>query len=186
MTKLIKITLPSICLIGVLCATAASAVVDQAAAAGDLAEISAISVKAKAALSEAALSGDVDAIAEAGKRSDAIDAAAAQATAAYATLESELASGNEDAAQSAVDDLKAALQRAIDAINGIIVGGGPGGDQPKDGKGNSAGGPGRPYDPPNMYDVPWNSQTMRDFYQSQFGNFWMSGVNPPDQEATPE
>lgn len=186
MTKLIKITLPSICLIGVLCATTASAVVDQAAAAGDLAEISAISVQAKEALSKAALSGDVDAIAEAGKRSDAIDNAAAQATAAYATVESELASGNEDAAQSAVDDLKAALQNAMDALKGVIPDNGDEPDQPKDGKKNSAGGPGRPYDPPNMYDVPWNSQMMRDFYQSQFGNFWMSGVCPPDQEATPE
>lgn len=183
MNTLAKITLSSICLIGIFCATTASAV-DQAAAAGDLASISAISVQAKANLAEAALGGDVDAIAEAGKRSDAVDNAAAQAAAAYATLESELASGNEDAAQSAFDDLKAALENAMDALQGVIPDGGiPG---PKNSKRNSAGGPGRPYDPPNMYDVPWNSQAMRDFYQSHFGNFWMSGVTPPDQEATPE
>lgn len=186
MTKLAKITLSSICLIGMCYATTASAV-DQAAAAADLADISAISVQAKASLAEAALSGDVDAIAEAEKRSDAIDGAAAQATAAYATLESELASGNEDAAQSAADDLKAAVENARDAIQGIISQDmANAGDKAKNSKKNSVGGPGRPYDPPNMYDIPWNSAGMRAFYQSNFGNFWQAGVSPTDKEATPE
>lgn len=186
MTKLAKITLSTICLTGMLCATMASAV-DQAAAAGDLANIEAISVQAKADLAAAALAGDVDAIAEAGKRADAIDGAVAQAAAAYATLETELANGNEDAAQSAADDLKAAVQNAMDALKGVI----PqdvmdAAKKQKQSRKTSAGGPGRPFDPPNMYDVPWNSQGMRDFYQSSFGNLWMSGVNPSDKEATPE
>lgn len=183
MTKLAKITLSTICLTGMLCATMASAV-DQAAAAGDLANVSAIAVQAKADLAAAALAGDVDAIAEAGKRADAVDLAVAQAAAAYATLETELANGNEDAAQSAADDLKAAVQNATDAVGGNIQDM-PEPTTPARGK-TSVGGPGRPFDPPNMYDVPWNSQGMRDFYQSSFGNFWMSGVNPSDKEATPE
>lgn len=183
MTTHVKTILSSICLIGVFCATTASAV-DQAAAAADLAAVSAISVQANENLSTNALSGDVDGIADAGKRCDAIDNAAAQAAEAYARMESELASGNEDAAQSAYDDLKTALENAKDALQGIIQESVKPG--PDDGKKNSAGGPGRPYDPPNMYDVPWNSQNMRDFYQSHFGNFWMSGIAPRDQEATPE
>lgn len=185
MTKLAKITLSTMCLTGMLCATMASAV-DQAAAAGDLANISTISVQAKADLAAAALAGDVDAIAEAGKRADAVDLAVAQAAAAYATLETELANGNDDAAQSAADDLKAAVQNATDALKGVITQDVVDAAKKLKQYRTSAGGPGRPNDPPNMYDVPWNSQAMRDFYQSNFGNFWMSGVNPPDREATPE
>ena len=184
MTTHVKTILSSICLIGVFCATTASAV-DQAAAAANLAAVSAISVQANANLSTNALSGDVDGIADWGDRCDALDAVAAQAAEAYARIESELASGNEDEAQSAYDDLKTALENAKNAFGGIIPPINPV-DPKDDGKKNSAGGPGRPYDPPNMYDVPWNSQNMRDFYQSHFGNFWMSGIAPRDQEATPE
>mgnify|MGYP001826157345 CR=1 FL=1 len=88
--------------------------VDQAMAAADLAEISAISVQAMANLSEAALSGDVEAIAEMNKRADAIDAAIAAAQESFAALEKASAAGDEEAARKAADDLKDSLQKAQD------------------------------------------------------------------------
>ncbi|MDF7808524.1 hypothetical protein P4E94_13815 [Pontiellaceae bacterium B12219] len=185
MNKIYKNILGLVCLSGLVVMSASA--VDQAAAAGDLAEISALSVMAKANLSQAALGGDVDAIAEAVKRSDAVDASVNQAMQSYADIVVALRNGDEDAAQSAADAIRASLEKAMDALNGVIpeqvadaV------NQWKDSKANTAGGPGQPYDPPNMYDVPWNSQQMRAFYQSQFGNFWNAGLDPSDNEATPE
>jgi hypothetical protein len=161
--------------------------VDQAAAAGALAEMSSISVMAKANLSEAALGGNVDEIAEAVKRSDAVDASVNQATQSYADIIVAVRNGDEDAAQSAADAINASLEKALDALNGVIpeqvadaV------NQWKNSKKNTGGGPGQPYDPPNMYEVPWNSAQMNAFYQSQFGNFWNAGCDPSDNEATPE
>jgi len=178
-------------IMGLICASGlavmSSSAVDQAAAAGDLAQISAMSVTSKANLSSAALGGNVDAIAEATKRSDAVDASMAQASEAYAAIEVAVRNGDDDAAQSAADDLSASLQMALDALNGVIpeqvvnaV------KQWKDSKQNTGAGPGRPFDPPNMYTVPWNSSQMNDFYQSHFGNFWSAGCDPKDNEATPE
>ena len=187
MTKLSKIILSSTCTVAGLMVSSSLAAVDPAAVAGNLAEIGSISVQAKANLSEAANNGNVDAIAEAGKRSDAVDAAMAQAQEAYSEMERALANGDEDTAKSAADDLMSSLEKAADALNGVIpeevvnaV------KEWKESKMNTGGGPGRPYDPPNMYDVPWNSQLMRNFYQNQFGNTWSSGVTPNDREATPE
>lgn len=186
MTTHTKITMSSILFAASLLALPASAV-DQAAAAADLAGIAAISVQSKANLSEAALGGDVDAIAEAGKRSDAVDASMAQAQEAYSEVERFSASGDEDAAQSAMDDLAAALEKAKDALEGVIpeevvdaV------KEWKNSKKNTGGGPGRPFDPPNMYDIPWHSQTMRDHMTEHWNNFWSSGCNPHDKDATPE
>jgi hypothetical protein len=185
MNKVSKNIMSLICLSGLT--VMSSSAVDQAVAAGQLAEISSISVVSKANLSSAALGGNVDAIAEASKRSDAVDASMAQASEAYAAIEVAVRNGDEDAAQSAADVLSAALGKAKDALNGAIpeqvanvV------KQWKESKKNTGGGPGRPFDPPDMYNIPWNSATMQNFYQSQFGNFWAAGTDPSDNEATPE
>lgn len=186
MTKLTKITLSTMCLAGAFGVSNVIAA-DQVDAAANLSGIAAISVQSKANLADAAFSGVIEEIAEAGKRSDAVDAAMAQAQEAYSAIERAVANGDDDAAQSAADDLAAALGKAVDALNGVIpeevvnaV------KQWKDSQKNTGGGPGKPYDPPNMYDVVWNSDSMSDFYQNHFGNLWNSGVNPNDREATPE
>lgn len=182
MTMLSKITVSSIALMAVVSTVSA---VDQVAAAAELANIATLSVQSKANLSEAALGGDVDAIAEATKRADAVDVSMAQAQEAYSAMERAVASGDEDAAQSAADDLKTAVENAINALSGIIP------DEVISAvnqlKANViAGGPGRPGVPPNMYDIPWNSDQMRSFYTAQFANLWGSATTPFDSEATPE
>lgn len=165
--------------------------VDQAAAVGDLAEIASIAVQAKAGLSTAALGGDVEAIAEAGKRSDAVDAAMSQAQEAHSTMERAVANGDEDAAESAVEDLQASKQKALDALNGVI----PDEVAPsshdlwKEGQKNTGGGPGKAYDPPNMYRREGQTSGMQTFYQGLWGNFWASGrsgTGRGDRDATPE
>ncbi len=167
--------------------------VDQATAAGDLAEVSALAVEAKANLAAAALGGDVDAITEAGKRSDAVDAAVASAQEAYSAMERAIAGGDQDAASTASDDLKAAVQAARDAFNGVV----PESiaksahDQWKESQTNTGGGPGRAGDAPNIYDVPWQSQGLRSFYQGLFGSFWSSSAfggsrGFGERDATPE
>ncbi|MDF7800510.1 hypothetical protein P4C99_13615 [Pontiellaceae bacterium B1224] len=185
MTKLTKITLSSFCLTGMLCATMASAQVDQAAVAADLGSINNISTQASNALTKEANAKPVDteALAEAQKRSEAISGLAEQAKSLAATMLSQLANGNEDAAQATADEIKATVGKAKDALQGVIP------QEVMDvanSKGESVSGPGFPFDPPNMYDVPWQSQEMQAFYQNYFGTLWMSGVNPPDLEATPE
>lgn len=171
--------------VGALCVLETLAV-DPAAAAGDLAEIANISVQAKGALSEAALSQDVDAITEAGKRSDAVDAAMAQAQEAYLVMERAIENGDEDAAESAAEDLKACLEKAIDAYNGVIPAAvAEAVEQWKNDRKNS-GTKGRPYDPVNVYERAWDSERMKDFYQNHFANCWESGVHPHDRETTPE
>ncbi len=159
---------------------------DPAVAAGDLAEIASLSVQAKSALTDAALAGDVDAIAEAGKRSDAVDAAMAQAQEAFLAMERAIESGEQDVADSAAEELKAALENAVDALGGVI----PEEVQQaiEDWKSDrkNAGAKGRPDDPVNVYEVPWDSARMKDFYQNNFANFWESGVLPQDKETTPE
>lgn len=184
MTELSRISLITLCIgVTALAATAA----DPAAAAASLSEISKISVDAKSGLAEAALSGDTEAIAEASKRSDAVDAAMAQAQESYMAMEKAIESGDEDAAQAAADAVMASLEKAADALSGVIpeevmdaV------KEWKDSKKNTGGGPGQPYDPPNMYDVPWNSAQVSSFAQSHSGNLWGSGSSPQDREATPE
>ena len=161
--------------------------VDQAAVAADLAGTAVVVVQSKAGLADAASGGNIDAIAEAAKQSDAIDAAMAEGQDAYAAMERAIESGDEDAAQAAADDVKSSLAKAIDAANGVIpeevvdaV------KQWKESATNTGGGPGKPYDPPNMYDVAWDSAGMQSFYQNHFGNVWSSGRTPGDKDATPE
>jgi len=182
-----KIFFSAVCALTLLIPFVANAA-NQASAAGDLADIAAISVQAKANLADSALGGNIDEIVEAGKRSDAVDAAMAQAQNAFAAMERALSSGDEDAAQSAADELTASKQKAMDALNGVI----PASlakdavEEWKASKTNTGSGPGRPYDPPNIYDVPWQTVGMRNFYTSQFGNFWSSGRGNGDKDATPE
>lgn len=176
-------TLAALTLVAPICTFAA----DQVEAASDLAEIAAMSVEAKANLSDAALGGEVDAIAEAGKRSDAVDAAMAQAQEAAAAMERALAGGDEDAAQSAADDLKASKQKAMDALGGVIPESMM--EQVADwraSKTNTGGGPSSAYDPPNIYNQPWQTDTIQNFYAKQFGSFFASGRGTGDKDATPE
>ncbi len=167
--------------------------VDQAAAAGDLAEIATISVQSKANLADSALGGDVNEIAESGKRSDAVDAAMSQGQEAHSAMERAVTGGDEDAAQSAVEDLQASKQKAQDALNGVI----PDSlkqsvhDKWKEGQTNTGGGPGKAGDPPNIYNRPWQTQGMQSFYTGLWGNFWASGRTGGhrgrgDRDATPE
>ena len=164
---------------------------DMAGASGVLAEVSVMAVQAKAGLAGAANSGDVKAISDAVNRADAVDAAVADARSAYAAMERAAAGGDEDAAAAAADALEAARQAASDALNGIV----PEAVQKtakevwKESTTNTGGGPGNAYDPPNIYDVPWQTQGMRSLYTSLFGNFWsasgqISAGN--DYDATPE
>ncbi|MDZ8119771.1 hypothetical protein [Pontiella agarivorans] len=185
MKKLSKIMLVTISL---GCSVLNTFAVDSAGAAGDLSEIAKISVDAKVALAEAAKAGNADQVAEAGERSDAVDAAMAMALEAYSSMEKAVESGDEDAAQSAVDDIAAAVQKAKDALNGVIS------QDVKEAvkdwneaNENAGGSARRPYDIPNIYDVPWDSDQVRGFYQQQFANLWVSlGISPSDSEATPE
>jgi len=173
--------------------TALAQAADMAVASGILADVSVMDVQAKAGLADAANSGDVAAIAEASKRADAVDAAMADAQAAYAALERAVAGDDADAAASASDDLEAARQRASDALGGAIPDATPKSAQEvwKESQTNTGGGPGRAYDPPNIYDVPWQTQGMRSLYTSLFGSFWTTSsrggsLDDGGGDATPE
>ncbi len=168
---------------------------DLATASGTLAEVSVLAVQAKADLASAAISGDVNAIADAVKRADAVDAAVADAQAAYSALERALASGDLDAAAAAAEDLAAAKQKADDALNGAVPEPTPKSAKEvwKEGQTNTGGGPGRAYDPPNIYDVPWQTAGLRSMYSSMFSTvFTASGGSSAnsnsygDSDATPE
>jgi len=101
-------------------------------------------------------------------------------------METALANGNEDAAQTAADELKAALANASDALKGVISQQLANAKSPKNARQVSGSGPGRPYAPVDVNNIPWQSQGMQDFYQNNFANCWDSGVTPNDSEATPE
>lgn len=166
---------------------------DLAEAAGDMAEISTLSVQAKKNLVDDALGGNIDAIAESTKRSDAVDAAVAQGQEAQSEIVKAVQGGDNDAADSAADDLKSAVQKARDALDGVIP-------EPsatskhaawKKSQENTGGGPGRAYDPPNIYNDPSMSQGLQSFYQGLFGNFWGSSAFGDsrgfgERDATPE
>ena len=164
-----------------------------AKASGMLADVAAIVVQAKQNLAIAANSGNVTAIGEAAKRADASDAAMAEAMEAFAALERADAGENDDAADSAFEDIQTALQKATEALSGAIP------EETaqskhkkwKDSQKNTGGGPGRPYDPPNIYDVPWHSQNLRSFYNHLFGghgsyHFGGGDRRHRDRDATPE
>ncbi len=166
---------------------------DMAAASGVLAEVAVIAVQAKAGLASAANTGDVNAIAEASRRADAVDAALAEAQNAFAAMERAANGGDEDAAASAADDLEAARQKAGDALQGAIPEVSPKIAQEiwKESKTNTGGGPGGAYEPPNIYDVPWQTQGLRSLYTSLFGSFWTASGGGSigegaDTDATPE
>ena len=165
---------------------------DLAAASGTLADIAVMNVQAKANLATAASSGDVGAIAEATKRSDAVDAAMADAQKAYASKENAQDQAAEDAADQALD---AARDKADSALNGPV----PEATQKstkevwKESKTNSGGGPQDAYDAPNIYDIPWQSAGMPSTYSSLFTSVFSSGGgstansnNFGDNDATPE
>ncbi len=166
---------------------------DMATASGVLANVATMSVQSKANLASAASSGDVAAIAEAAKRADAVDAAMADAQDAYAAMERAVAGGDTDAAASASDDLEAAQQRASDALNGAIPDAEPKSAQEawKESQTNTGGGPNKAYDPPNIYNVPWQTQGLRSLYTSLFGSFWTASsqggsLDDGGGDATPE
>jgi hypothetical protein len=168
-----------------------------AAASGMLADIGAIVVQAKQNLAIAAGTGNVDAIAEASTRADATDKAMAEAMDAFAALERADIGGDDDAAESAMEDVASALRNATEALSGAIP-------EPtttseraawKESQTNTGGGPGGAYDPPNIYNVPWHSQNLQAFYQSAFSQVWSSssfgsgrGVGDRflDSDATPQ
>lgn len=167
--------------------------VDEAAAAGTLGDVAKMVTQANGNLAKAASSRDLEAIKEAVLRADAVNTAQAEAKEAYAAMEKAIADGDEEAAAAAVEDLNAAWQKAYDALNGPVP-------EPrsqsayeewKEGMENTGGGPGRAYDPENIYDVLWETQGSRHFYQSLFGNLWSAssqGGSDPfgDRDATPE
>ncbi|MCK4564361.1 MAG: hypothetical protein KAU94_06785 [Verrucomicrobia bacterium] len=171
------------------------AVVDMAAATGTLADIAVMAVQAKANLAAAANSGDIDAIADATKRADAIDAALSEAQAALAATESAVAQNDEAAAAESIGDVDTAWKKANDALNGAVPEATPKSlkEQWKESTTNTGSGPGQAYDPPNIYDVPWQSAGLRAVYAAQFGNVYVSGggsfansTSFGDSDATPE
>lgn len=164
---------------------------DMAAASGTLAEIAVMAVQAKADLAVAAIGGNVDEIADATKRADAVDAAMEEAQQAYVAKG---AAANEADDAASTESIEAARQKADDALNGAVPESAPENshDVWKESQKNTGGGPGRAYDPPNIYDVPWQSQGLRSLYSSMFsvGNSANgssgSGNSFGDSDATPE
>lgn len=177
----------------VLMASSPVRAADLADASGTLAKVAVMAVQAKANLALAASGGDVNAIADAVKRADAVDAAMAEAQEAFSALERAVAGNDEDAAAAVSDDLDAARQKAFDALNGAVPEASPQSEHAKwvEGQKNTGGGPGRAYDPPNIYGRPWDTQGLRHFYEGLFGGFWSAsghggGRGCGDFDATPE
>ena len=163
------------------------AVVDMAAATGTLADIAVMAVQAKANLAAAANNGDIDEIADATKRADAIDAAVTEAQEAFAAMERAVAQNDEAAAAEALGDLNDSWKKANDALNGAVPEATPKSLKEQESTTNTRSGPGKAYDPPNIYDVPWQSAGMRAVYAAQFGNFFIAGGSSfGDSDATPE
>ena len=97
------------------------------------------------------------------------------------------------AAAAAEEDLAVAKQKAEDALTGAVPA--PSKETKreawKDSQANTGGGPGRAYDPPNIYDRPWHSQGLSHFYQAIFNNAWSASAHGGshvfgDRDATPE
>ena len=166
--------------------------VGMAAASGTLADIAVMAVQAKANLAGAASAGDIGAIAEATKRADAVDAAMADAMKAFSAKENAQDQAAEDAADEA---LATAREKADNALNGPVPDATPQSkhDQWKESQTNTGGGPGDAYDPPNIYDVPWQTAGLRSTYSSLFtsvlnagGGTTANSNNFGDGDATPE
>jgi hypothetical protein len=172
-----------ICCVAALFASTGVLAADLAAANTIVADIGVKVTQANAELAAVAAStnSSLSEVADVQKSADVVGQAMSEATTAYSALES----GSEDAAA----ELAAAYKKASDALNGIysentltaheqwaLVQKGAGG------------GPGRAFDPPNIYDVPWETQSLRSFYQGLFGNLWGSSSfgGGRDRDATPE
>lgn len=181
-------------LLAILCASmlvGQSKAVDLAESAEVMGEVESMSVSAKAAIAEAALGGDTEAIAEAQKRSDAIDAAVAMARDAFASMKLSIESGNIDAAETAEDELAAALNMVADALMGAIPEEMTASDETGSAEQQAAGEPDDSEDPPNIHEVPWKSQGIKAYYQSLFGQWWNAsafghGNGFGDGDATPQ
>ena len=178
-----------------LVASAQVQAVDVAAANGVLAKVGVMVVQAKASLAEAAGTGNVAATAEAAKRAMAVDSAMAEAQVASDAVEAAAKNGDEAAAKAAENALAVAYQKAVDALNGTIPVVAEKTDHEKwiEAQTNTGGGPGASYDPPNIYNKPWHTQGLSQFYQSVWGTFQRStggsgsgGFGFGDSDATPE
>jgi hypothetical protein len=165
---------------------------DMVAATGILANIESMVVQAKANLALAASSGDVAAISEASKRADAVDAASAEANQMFAALEG---AADDNQAATAMAGLEAAKTKADDALNGTIPEPTPKSKKEvwKESTTNTGGSPGGGYDPPNVYDVPWQSAGMRSMSAGMFSSAYTSTGGSSasskgfgDGDATPE
>ncbi|MBN2786555.1 MAG: hypothetical protein JXR25_17190 [Pontiellaceae bacterium] len=170
-------------------AVVSSSVADLASAAGLLAEIEAKSVAAKAMIAAAGLKGDVDQLAAAKKSSDAIDVVCAAARKAYAAIELAVKNGDAESAASAEENMKDALLLLSGAMSGKIPEGLAEKMRAEQGQAKASGKTAG--NPPNINDVPWQSQGLRSFYEQAFGNFWNassfgSGSVFGDSDATPE
>jgi hypothetical protein len=165
---------------------------DLASASGVLADIAVMVTQSSEGLASAANGGDVNATADAQKRSDAVNAAMTEGQEAYAAIENAVAAGDDDAAASASDDLDSAWQKAYDALNGAVPELSEHAKWEESQK-NTGGGPGRAYDPPNIYYDPSHSPNMQALSADLFGNIMsasMNGSDPErdggDRDATPE
>jgi hypothetical protein len=140
--------------------------VDVAEASGVMADLESLAVQAQKIITDGALAKDPDAIVEANKRSAAIDAAVADGRVSLAAMEQAVANGNTDLAESAEDDLAAALRQARDAFSGVLLetatvsANEESEDDSDDGSLQ-----------PNINDVPWKSQGIRAYYDSLFRSF---------------
>jgi len=166
-------------------------VADMAEASASLAGVSVISTQANMELAKAALSGDINMLSDAQKRVNAVDSAIREAQEAYAAMESAVANGDAATAADAGDDLEAACQKADDALNGAVPEPSPQSvkEQWKESTINTGGGPGQAYDPPNIYQVPWQSAGIQSLYSSLFISVFSAGggtFSNSDTQATPE
>lgn len=170
---------------GMICLVQANAA-SMADASAVMADIDALAVQAHANVAQAAASGDTAATEEAMKRSDAINFLVNNAQAALAQVEAALENGNEAAADEAMEDLDGTYEMSLNALQGIIP------ENLASGTSEDSGGaPGDPANPPNINDVPWQTDGMRSYYDGLFNQFWSAsafggGEDFGEADATPE
>lgn len=178
--------------VAVLIASAQICVADMAEASASLASVSVISTQANMALAKASISGDIKGLSDAQKRVNAVNSAVKEAEEAYAAMDRAVANADPVAEADAADDLEAARQKADDALNDDEVPK-PSSksvkEQWKESTSNTGGGPGKGYDPPNIYHVPWQSAGLQSLYSSLFSSVFTAGggtFSNSDTQATPE
>lgn len=138
--------------------------VDLAAASGFLADIAVAATQANAAMADAANSGDTDAIKAAKAVVADVEKTMEAALAAYAEVEA----GN----NAAMKDLVAARKAALDAVGGTPADSTPPG---KEG-----------YTIPNIEDIPWKSEVLRNLYQEMSEIIQDEGGHGyPERDVTP-